>query len=69
MPWRERSVEDLRKEFVILALAKGANRSALCRRFGISRDKGYKWLKRYAAEGEAGLDDRSRRPKHSPLRT
>lgn len=69
MPWRERSVVELRKEFVILSLAKGANRSELCRRFGISRDKGYKWLKRYTAEGEAGLDDRSRRPKRSPLRT
>ena len=49
MPWRELSIMDQREEFVRLALAVGANRSALCRRFGISRSKGYKWLKRYAA--------------------
>jgi len=69
MPWREQSVMEQREEFVLLALAKGANKSELCRRFGISRDKGYKWLKRYAAEGEEGLCDRSRRPKRSPART
>lgn len=43
--------------------------SALCARFGISRDKGYKWLKRYQQEGAAGLCDRSRKPLRSPLRT
>src|SRR5208282_4964444 len=51
MPWRELSIMDQREEFVRLALAPGANRSELCRRFGISRDKGYKWLKRYRGEG------------------
>lgn len=69
MPWREQSVMEQREEFVRFALAATANISELCRRFGISRDKGYKWLRRYAAEGAAGLADRSRRPKHSPLRT
>ncbi|CAH0342428.1 hypothetical protein RHI9324_04151 [Rhizobium sp. CECT 9324] len=34
--------------------------SALCERFGISRQTGYVWLKRFAA-GEA-VEDRSRRP-------
>jgi transposase InsO family protein len=69
MPWRELSIMEQREEFVRLALAAGANRSELCRRFGISRDKGYKWLRRYAAFGRAGLADRSRRPQHSPERT
>jgi transposase InsO family protein len=69
MPWRELSIMDQREEFVRLALVVGANRSELCRRFGISRDKGYKWLKRYAAEGRAGLADRSRRPVRSPSRS
>ena len=36
--------------------------SELCRRFGISRAKGYKWLERYRVAGRAGLADRSRRP-------
>jgi transposase InsO family protein len=68
MPWREVSVVDLRREFVMLACQEGANVSALCRRFGISRKTGYKWLAR--ADGAApALGDRSRRPKYSPRRT
>src|ERR1700735_2122539 len=62
MPWGEFSVIELREEFVSLALAPGANVSELCRRFGIERSNGYKWLARYKAEGHAGLADRSRRP-------
>jgi transposase InsO family protein len=69
MPWRELSVSAQREEFVRLAMMPGANRSALCRRFGVSRDVGYKWLRRYAAEGASGLEDRSRRPHASPERT
>jgi len=69
MPWRELSIMDQREEFVRFASVAGANRSELCRRFGISRDKGYKWLERYAAEGRDGLADRSRRPLHSPGRS
>jgi transposase InsO family protein len=33
---------------------------------GISRATAYKWLRRYRAEGETGLIDRSSRPHHSP---
>ena len=69
MPWRTLSVMDQRKEFVRLASGPGANVSELCRRFGISRGKGYKWLRRFAGEGRAGLADRSRRPHESPART
>lgn len=32
----------------------------LCRRFGISRTHGYKWVRRYEELGEAGLADRPR---------
>ena len=46
MPWSEVSVMDLRLEFVMLARQPGANVAALCRRFGISRKTGYKWLRR-----------------------
>lgn len=67
MPWVEVSVLEQRREFVRLALLEGSNRRALCRRFGISADVGYKWLARRAA-GDEGLEDRSRRPKASPGR-
>jgi transposase InsO family protein len=35
---------------------------------GISRATAYKWVRRYRAEGEAGLFDRSSRPHRSPRR-
>jgi transposase InsO family protein len=60
---------DQREEFVRLALAPGANKRELCRRFGISRSNGHKWLKRYLAQGRAGLADCSRRPHRSPARS
>ena len=59
---------DLREEFVRLAMSEGANRRELCRRFGISPQTGYKWLRRHRLEGRAGLADRSRRPCTSPAR-
>ena len=40
-----------------------------CRRFGISRPTFYKWQRRYADHGEAGLCDRPRRPHRSPRAT
>lgn len=60
---------DQREEFVKLSLLAGANRKELCRRFGIARSNGYKWLKRYVAEGRAGLAEHSRRPRRSPARS
>jgi transposase InsO family protein len=69
MSWNPRDTVNLRLEFVRLALQEGANRRELCRRYGISAKTGYKWLRRYAESGEAGLQDRSRRPLSSPTRT
>jgi transposase InsO family protein len=54
-----------RQEFVAVAAQEGANVAALCRRFGISRKTGYKWLAR-VAQGETGLADRRRRPHTAP---
>lgn len=59
----------LRSEFVHLALQTETRISTLCRRFGVSRKTGYKWLSRYREGGESGLEDRSRRPHHSPGRS
>ncbi|MGO6935906.1 helix-turn-helix domain-containing protein, partial [Rhizobium ruizarguesonis] len=49
MVWRSRSVVDERLEFCRLAGLEGANVSALCQRFGISRQTGYVWLRRLQA--------------------
>jgi transposase InsO family protein len=63
MPWKERDVMSLRREFAELASVEGANLTELCRRFGICRAAAYKWLDRWKSEGEAGLADRSKRPR------
>lgn len=69
MPWQEVSTMSLRREFVVLAQAQETSISELCRRFGISRKTGYKWLARYAAGQTEALADRSRRPLHQPSHT
>ena len=41
--------------------------SEVARHFQVSRSTAYKWVRRYRAEGEAGLADRSSRPHRLPL--
>ena len=69
MPFKEQSIVMQREEFCLLALMPGANIRELCRRSGISPTTGYEWLQRYRGQGVLGLQDRSRRPLTSPLRT
>ena len=66
MPWKDKTVEELRKEFVEAATSC-TNFSSLCREFGITRTTGYKWVKRY--ENDEALSDRSRRPKYTANKT
>jgi transposase len=42
------------------------NVARICRRFGISRKSFYKWKRRHAEHGDAGLCDRARPPHRSP---
>jgi transposase InsO family protein len=69
MPWETRNTMSLRAEFIRLALNEDANRRELCRRYGISAKTAYKWLARYCEGDVRSLQDRSRRPALSPLRT
>jgi transposase InsO family protein len=69
MPFEECSIVERRGEFCRLGSMPGANKRELCRRFGVSPQTGYKWLTRFAALGEVGLEDMSRRPLSSPSRT
>ncbi len=66
MPWKDKTVEEIRKEFAEAA-KDGENMSALCREFGITRATGYKWLERYI-RGES-LSDQSRRPQTTANKT
>src|SRR5436190_23080655 len=68
MAWRESSVVEERLRFVV-ASRKEHKFADLCREFGISRQTGYHWLKRYAQGGASQVMDRSRRPHRSPART
>lgn len=58
-----------RKEFLQEFTREGARRREVCRAWRISPKTAYKWLGRWAEEGEEGLVDQPRRPKSSPLRT
>ena len=68
MPWRESTCMSQRLEFLAFANAPGTNVSEMCRRFGISRKTGYKWLKRVRSGDQDALDV-TRRPHRSPRRT
>ncbi len=41
----------------------------VAKELGVSRQCGHRWVKRYLTEGEAGLADRSSRPRRCPGRT
>jgi transposase InsO family protein len=69
MPWSDVSVMELREQVVQRVLSGGAGVSRVAREFAVSRACVYKWLRRFADEGAGGLQDRSRRPHHSPHRT
>jgi len=69
MPWKALSIMESRREFVRLAEQGAVSIAELCRRFGISRQTGFEYLRRYREHGEAGLQDRSRRPLTSPRRS
>src|SRR5260370_38120709 len=63
MPWKEFSVLEARMQFVLACREKREFFVSLCRRFGISRKRGYKWLKRYRQGGVQAVGDASRRPR------
>lgn len=69
MPWKEHTLMSQRQAFIEAALQPGANRSALCRQYEISRKTAYKWLKRASQAGIQGLQNHSRRPHHSSAQT
>ncbi len=70
MPWQERDMRSERIRFVVRSLEAGVNMSVLCREFGVSRQTGYKWRRRYLEVGSfQQLVEQSRRPHHSPRRT
>ena len=66
MGWMETCVVDERMRFVLAIDRQEEAFAAMCRRFGVSRKTGYKWLARYHDAGVEGLIDRSRVPLDHP---
>lgn len=69
MPWKAATNMEERSRFIDEAKYGGQSIKQLCQVYGISRQTGYKWLRREMLEGLEGLEDRSRRPKHSPVKS
>jgi putative transposase len=68
MPWKAMTPMTQRKDFVEAWMRGDDGVAALCRRFGISRKTGYKWIRR-AGDGDRAFADRSRRPLTHPQAT
>ena len=68
MPWKELCLMSVREEFVLSVQRSQDSFAELCREYGISRKTGYKWVKRYEANGFEGLEDLDRRPHHTKLK-
>jgi transposase len=69
MPWSTNTIIQAKQEFIALAQSPHGNFRALCKRFNVSRQTGYKVVNRFRELGEEGLQERSRRPLHSPFKT
>lgn len=62
MAWKEVLPMDERARFVLEVERAEMSVAELCRRYGISRKTGYKWIRRYRAQGLYGIGERSSRP-------
>jgi len=69
MPWKENSKVEQRIRFAVAVRREGLNVAEACRRFGVSRQTGYKWLRRFDEEGVEGMSDRSSAPHTIPHKT
>ena len=59
MPWKETCPMHQRLQFIAAIDESDESFSEICRRFGISRKTGYKWLSRYEQLGPRGLEERA----------
>ena len=69
MPWQETGVQEERVRFIHDWQKQEDSMAELCRRYGVSRRVGYKWLERYQQGGLGGLQDHSRAPRRHPNQT
>lgn len=66
MAWKVTCAVEERLKFIGEYRSEEWSFAELCRRYGVSRKTGYKWLERYEVEGWEGLRDRCRAPERHP---
>lgn len=69
MPWKRETPMDQRIKLINDWLSGDYGKTALSRRYGVSRPTVDKWIARYQEEGPGGLEERSRAPRRSPQQT
>jgi transposase len=57
------------RQLLVIGVLSGRPVAHVAKEVGVSRQCAHRWVARFAAEGVAGLRDRSSRPQHSPRRT
>ncbi len=57
------------RKLIVVRVLAGHRPGEVAKQLGVSRQTVYKWVRRWRAEGEAGLADRSSRPHSMPHRT
>jgi putative transposase len=63
VPWKETCAMEEKKEFILQWWSGTMSRSTLCELYGISRQTGYKWARRFAESRDwTSLEEQSRRP-------
>ena len=60
MPWKASSVMEEKLRFICEYDLREQTMQELCRKYGIARETGYVWLRRYRAYGLDGLSEHSR---------
>jgi Transposase and inactivated derivatives len=60
---------DERARFVLEVERGDMSVAELCRRYGVSRKTGYKWINRYKTDRLDGIRERSSRPHNCPHKT
>jgi putative transposase len=68
VPWSESTPMTQRLDFIRQYCSRRRTMTELCAEFRISAKTGYKWIRRFTAEGELGLADRSHAPWSIPHR-
>jgi transposase InsO family protein len=66
MPWKEETVMEQKRNFILQVLKGEKPIKQLCVEFGISEKTGHKWKNRFEQDGFCGLEEQSRRPRSSP---